>query len=402
MKYAWKGLKDNSFVEGTIEADEREDAIFLLKKDGITVTEIDNPKKKSTKSQKSLNKTKIKDVELLMFTKKLTTMMKAGLAIVPAIEMLKEQNENPNFNGIIEDLLILINSGVPLSQALGKYPNLFDNVYVNLIKAGESSGNLDTFLDRVSINLEKSIKIKKSIKKALMYPIILLTVALLVVGVMMIFVVPVFVEIFGNAGIELPLATRIVMSISDFLRDWTILIYISLLIIGFKFIKKQLINNEKFMFKLDALLLKSPVVGNLIINSIMARITMVLSNLIIGGVNLVQALEIVKNSISNSKIQTSLERVKREIFSGRPLSLSLRDTKDFPETMCGFIEVGEETGKLNDMLVTVSNYYEEEFDSTVDAFSQLLEPIMIVFLGVVIGFILVAMYTPIFQMGTTI
>jgi len=402
MKYAWKGLKENSFVEGTIEADEREDAIFLLKKDGITVTEIDNPKKKSTKSQKSLNKTKIKDVELLMFTKKLTTMMKAGLAIVPAMEMLKEQNENPNFNGIIEDLLILINSGVPLSQALGKYPNLFDNVYVNLIKAGESSGNLDTFLDRVSINLEKSIKIKKSIKKALMYPIILLTVALLVVGVMMIFVVPVFVEIFGNAGIELPLATRIVMSISDFLRDWTILIYISLLIIGFKFIKKQLINNEKFMFKLDALLLKSPVVGNLIINSIMARITMVLSNLIIGGVNLVQALEIVKNSISNSKIQTSLERVKREIFSGRPLSLSLRDTKDFPETMCGFIEVGEETGKLNDMLVTVSNYYEEEFDSTVDAFSQLMEPIMIVFLGVVIGFILVAMYTPIFQMGTTI
>ena len=402
MKYAWKGLKDNSFVEGTIEADEREDAIFLLKKDGITVTEIDNPKKKSTKSQKSLNKTKIKDVELLMFTKKLTTMMKAGLAIVPAMEMLKEQNENPNFNGIIEDLLILINSGVPLSQALGKYPNLFDNVYVNLIKAGESSGNLDTFLDRVSINLEKSIKIKKSIKKALMYPIILLTVALLVVGVMMIFVVPVFVEIFGNAGIELPLATRIVMSISDFLRDWTILIYISLLIIGFKFIKKQLINNEKFMFKLDALLLKSPVVGNLIINSIMARITMVLSNLIIGGVNLVQALEIVKNSISNSKIQTSLERVKREIFSGRPLSLSLRDTKDFPETMCGFIEVGEETGKLNDMLVTISNYYEEEFDSTVDAFSQLMEPIMIVFLGVVIGFILVAMYTPIFQMGTTI
>jgi type IV pilus assembly protein PilC len=402
MKYAWKGLKENSFVEGTIEADEREDAIFLLKKDGITVTEIDNPKKKSTKSQKSLNKTKIKDVELLMFTKKLTTMMKAGLAIVPAMEMLKEQNENPNFNGIIEDLLILINSGVPLSQALGNYPNLFDNVYVNLIKAGESSGNLDTFLDRVSINLEKSIKIKKSIKKALMYPIILLTVALLVVGVMMIFVVPVFVEIFGNAGIELPLATRIVMSISDFLRDWTILIYISALIIGFKFIKKQLINNEKFMFKLDGLLLKSPVVGNLIINSIMARITMVLSNLIIGGVNLVQALEIVKNSISNSKIQTSLERVKREIFSGRPLSLSLRDTKDFPETMCGFIEVGEETGKLNDMLVTVSNYYEEEFDSTVDAFSQLMEPIMIVFLGLVIGFILVAMYTPIFQMGTTI
>jgi type IV pilus assembly protein PilC len=328
-------------------------------------------------------------------------MMKAGLAIVPALEMLKVQNENPSFAPIIDELLLQINAGVPLSQCLEKHPNLFDNVYVNLIKAGEASGNLDTFLDRITYALEKSIKIKKAIKSAMMYPIILLVVAFTVVGVMMVFVVPVFVDIFADAGIELPPATKIVMAASDFLRSWAAPIFFVSVYLGFKFLKKVLQSNEALMMKFDKYLMKAPVLGKLVSDSIMARMAMVLANLIAGGVNLVEALEIVKNSISNSKIQFSLEKVKREIFSGRPFSKSLRETSDFPETMCGFIEVGEETGKLNEMLGTVAVYYEEEFDDSVDAFSQLLEPIMIVFLGVVIGFILVAMYTPIFQMGST-
>ena len=234
-----------------------------------------------------------------------------------------------------------------------------------------------------------------------MYPIILLVVAFTVVGVMMVFVVPVFVDIFADAGIELPPATKIVMAASDFLRSWAAPIFFVSVYLGFKFLKKVLQSNEALMMKFDKYLMKAPVLGKLVSDSIMARMAMVLANLIAGGVNLVEALEIVKNSISNSKIQFSLEKVKREIFSGRPFSKSLRETSDFPETMCGFIEVGEETGKLNEMLGTVAVYYEEEFDDSVDAFSQLLEPIMIVFLGVVIGFILVAMYTPIFQMGST-
>ena len=236
----------------------------------------------------------------------------------------------------------------------------------------------------------------------MMYPIILLLVAFTVVGVMMVFVVPVFVEIFGEAGIELPFATKIVMQISDFLRSpWAIAFFVGAFL-GFQVIKRTLRANDALMMKFDKFLMTAPVIGKLVSDAIMARMAMVLANLIAGGVNLVEALEIVKNSISNLKVGTSLEKVKREIFSGRPFSKSLRETKDFPETMCGFIEVGEETGKLNEMLNTVALYYEEEFDDSVDAFSQLLEPIMIVFLGVVIGFILVAMYTPIFQMGTTI
>ena len=404
MKFKWKGLEKNNFAEGEIEAEEKEDAIYLLKEQGVTVTTIEPlekpPKKK--KAPRASRNAKITDKELLLFTKKLATMMKAGLAIVPALEMLKVQNENPSFAPIIDELLLQINAGVPLSQCLEKHPNLFDNVYVNLIKAGEASGNLDTFLDRIVYALDKSIKIKKAIKSAMMYPIILLIVAFTVVGVMMVFVVPVFVEIFGEAGIELPFATKIVMQVSDFLRSvWAIAFFVGTFI-GYQLIKRSLQANDALMMRFDKFLMTAPVVGKLVSDSIMARMAMVLANLIAGGVNLVEALEIVKNSISNLKVGTSLEKVKREIFSGRPFSKSLRETKDFPETMCGFIEVGEETGKLNEMLNTVALYYEEEFDDSVDAFSQLLEPIMIVFLGVVIGFILVAMYTPIFQMGTTI
>ncbi|MFT6394871.1 MAG: type IV pilus assembly protein PilC, partial [Methylophilaceae bacterium] len=385
------------------EAEDKEVAIYLLRKEGVTVTTIDPlEKEKKKKKERKSSSAKITDKELLLFTRKMATMMKAGLAIVPALEMLKVQNENPSFAPIIEELLLQINAGVPLSQCLERHPNLFDVVYVNLIKAGEASGNLDTFLDRITYALEKSIKIRKAIKSAMMYPIILLIVAFSVVGVMMIFVVPVFVEIFADAGLELPFATRIVMNISDFLRSPYAVAFGIGAIITFKVLKGILTSNDALMMKFDKYIMTVPVLGKLVSDSIMARMAMILANLIAGGVNLVEALEIVKNSISNLKIQTSLEKVKREIYSGRPFSKSLRETGDFPETMCGFIEVGEETGKLNEMLGTVALYYEEEFDDSVDAFSQLLEPIMIVFLGVIIGFILVAMYTPIFEMGTTI
>ena len=406
MMYAWKGLKNNTFAEGQIEAENKEEAIFALKQDGTIVTTIDDdaPKKETEAKVKKVPRggLKIEDKELLLFTKKLTTMMKAGLAIVPALEMLKVQSENPKFTPIINDLLLQISAGIPLSASFEKYPTVFDNVYINLVKAGEVSGNLDTFLERITLNLEKTISIKKAIKSAMMYPIILLCVAVSVVGVMMIFVVPVFVDIFGNAGVELPAATQIVMAMSDFLRSWTAPIILGAIFGVIMIIKKALQRNLPLMQKFDKAIMKVPVLGQLISDSIMARITMVLANLIAGGVNLIEAMEIVKNSIGNTQIQYSLEQVKRDIFSGKPFSSALRDTKDFPETMCGFIEVGEETGKLNEMLTTVSLYYEEEFDNSVDSFSQLLEPLMIVFLGLVIGFILVAMYTPIFKMGTAV
>ena len=408
MKYNWKGIKENTLTQGDIESESKEDAIYELKKDNVIVTDIQDAdpktakKVKVVKQKKATSRVKIKDKELLLFSRKLATMLKAGLAIVPALKMLKQQAENPNFIPVIDDLLIKINAGIPLSQAFESYPNLFDVVYTNLIKAGEASGNLDTFLERICINLEKTIRIKKAIKGAMSYPIILLIVAFSVVGVMMIFVVPVFVEIFGNANIELPGPTKLVMAISEFLRSIWAPIYIGSFI-GFIMIMRGILkSNRKLMRKYHYGLMKLPVLGKLISDSIYARFSMVLANLISGGVNLIEATEITKNSIPNIRIQDSIEKVKRDIFSGKPFSSSLRETGDFPETMCGFIEVGEETGKLNEMLTTVSVYYEGEFDDSVESFSSMLEPLMIVFLGVVIGFILVAMYQPIFLMGSTV
>jgi type IV pilus assembly protein PilC len=406
MKYAWKGLKSNSFVDGETDAEDEDEAIFGLKSDGIIVTYIKavgqtkNVRKDVvTKIPKRL---KISTQELLLFTKKFTTMIKAGLAIVPALRMLKAQAENPSFVPVIDDLLRSINTGVTLSSAFERYPQLFDTVYINLVRAGEASGNLDVFLARITINLEKTLKIKKAIKAAMMYPIILLTVAISVVGVMMVFVVPVFVEIFGNANVELPESTKLVMSISDFLRSWTAPIIFLSAFFSLRLLKSVINNNAVLSQKFDKGMMHLPVLGPLIRDSIMARFSMVLANLISGGVNLIEATEIVQSSINNARIKASIDSVRRDIFSGELLSAALRKTGDFPETMCGFIEVGEETGKLNEMLTTVSIYYEEEFDSSVESFSSMLEPIMIVFLGVVIGFILVSMYQPIFLMGSAV
>ena len=401
MKFVWKGLKSNAFVSGTLEAPSKDEAIFSLKNEGVIVTEIvaNSQEVRDFKEKKSFFKSKVKDAELLLFTRKLSTMISAGLALVPALTMLRNQSENEALTVIINDLLNQVNAGIPLSKSLEKYPDLFDVVYINLVKAGEASGGLDTFLKRISINLEKKIKIIRALKSAMMYPTILLSVATIVVGVMMIFVVPTFVEIFANAGVALPGPTKLVMAISNFFRSQYLPISVAIIYMGFFFFKKSLKNNLALRKNIDKKTLSLPVMGKLIENSIMARFSMVLSNLISGGVNLVESMEIAKNSIPNEHIRESLDKVKRDIFSGRPFANSLRETKSFPETLCGFVEVGEETGKLNDMLNTISLFYEEEFDVSVENFSQLLEPIMIVFLGVVIGFILVAMYMPIFKMG---
>ena len=326
-------------------------------------------------------------------------MIEAGLAIVPALKMLKTQSENPQLAKIIENIVEKVNAGIPLSAALEAYPDLFDNIYVNLTKAGEASGSLDIFLKKISANLEKQMKIVRALKGAMMYPMALMTVAFIVIAVMMIYVVPVFVEIFSSASIELPLPTRMIMAMSDFFRSIYMLITVVIIFASYKYITNKLKTDLQLKMKLDRKILTMPLFGKIIENSVMARFSTVLANLISGGVSLIEAMEISKNSLTNEYIKDGLDKVKREIYSGRPFAVALREAKMFPETLCGFVEVGEETGKLNDMLATISKFYEDEFDHSVSNFSQLLEPIMISFLGVIIGFILVAMYMPIFKMG---
>jgi len=407
MIFYWKGLQRNDFKSGEIEALTQDEAVFKLKNDGIIITEIHSGEPGLTASEKkgsidSFLKKRITESELLLFTKKFSAMIEAGLAIVPALRMLQSQSENPVLVEILESVINKVNAGIPLSKSLEDYPELFDNVYISLVKAGEAGGSLDTFMRKISINLEKKLKIIRSLKGALMYPIALLTVAIVVVAIMMVYVVPIFVGIFGAGGVKLPLPTRIIMGISDFFRSYYMIVLVVGLIVAYQVIKSAFKNNLNLRIKLDEKKLSMPLFGKLLEGSIMARFSTVLSNLIAGGVGLIEAMEIAKNSISNEYVRKALDQVKRDIYSGKPFAGALREAKCFPPALCGFVEVGEETGKLNDMLSTIATFYEEEFDSAVANFSQLLEPIMIVFLGVVIGFILLAMYMPIFNMGAAV
>lgn len=407
MIFYWKGLQRNDFKSGEIESLSQDEAIFKLKNDGVIVTEIHSNEPELADSKRkggidSFLRKRVSESELLLFTRKLSAMIQAGLAIVPALKMLQSQSENPVLVEVLDDIINKVNAGVTLSKALEVHPDLFDNVYISLVKAGEAGGSLDVFLKKISMNLEKKLKIVRSLKGALIYPIVLLTVAAVVVAIMMIYVVPIFVGIFGSSGVTLPLPTRVIMAISDFFRSYYMLLLVGTLVVAYQMFKSMLKSNLAMRIKLDEKKLSMPLFGLLLQGSIMARFSTVLSNLIAGGVGLIESMEIAKNSISNEYVRQGLDQVKRDIYSGKPFAGALREAKCFPPALCGFVEVGEETGKLNDMLSTIASFYEEEFDSAVANFSQLLEPIMIVFLGVVIGFILVAMYMPIFNMGSAV
>lgn len=411
MKYLWKGLKSGNFSNGIIEALTEDEAVFLLKQQGVVITEIYGdetlgaaPKivANESKSNGKIKKFNINDKELLLLTRKLTAMLGSGLAVVPALEMLRDQAEKDDLQYILSKIVDEVNAGIPISKSMESFPQTFDTVYINLIKAGESSGSLETFLQKICTSLEKKIKIINALKSALTYPIILLVVAVGVIVVMLTFVVPVFAEMYSGSGATLPRPTQIVMSISDFIRSFEALVLLFGIGLSVFFFKRKLSTDKDFKVKFDKRILNLPVFGDLIRNSAIARMASVLANLVTAGVGLIEALEISRQSISNEYIKEGIENIKRNVYSGNTLESIMRDDPRFPSTFKAFVSVGESTGKLNEMLTSISKFYEDEFDSSVDRMSQMLEPAMILFLGVTIGFILVAMYMPIFNMGKAI
>lgn len=411
MKFLWKGLQAGDFSSGVMDALTEEEAVYLLKQQGVIITEIYSDesvapakpiKPIAVDTPKNLKRVKIKGKQLLLFTRKLSAMLGSGLAVVPALEMLRDQSEDKGMRQLLSEVVEDVNAGIPISKALEKYPDTFDSVYINLIRAGESSGSLESFLQKICTSLEKKIKIISSLKSALTYPMILLIVAVGVIMVMMTFVVPVFAEMYSGNGASLPTPTRVVMSISDFIRSPQALVILIIIVGFFIFLKKKIKSNIALKTKFDKKLLDLPVFGDLIRNSAIARLASVLANLVSAGVGLLEALEIARQSINNEYIKEGVENIKRKVYSGNTLESIMKDDPRFPETFKAFVGVGEKTGKLNDMLGSIANFYEDEFDGSVDRLSQMLEPAMILFLGVTIGFILVAMYMPIFSMGKAI
>tara|TARA_B100000989_G_C19494662_1_gene451425 strand:- start:51 stop:1292 length:1242 start_codon:yes stop_codon:yes gene_type:complete len=409
--FTYKGISEGKYVDGEIEALNLDEASHKLKEQKIIITNIvrSSKKKKTEEKEKKkgkglslFGKKKAKVEDVLIFSKQFATMVKAGLPILQVLGMLRDQIESPAMKDVIEDIRKSLEGGVTLSKCFEKYPELFDNVYVNLIKAGEASGKLDVFLLKIVESLEKKENIRKKIKSALMYPSIMFTVAITVSAFMLVKVVPVFAKMYDGMGIELPAATATIMAMSDFLRGTggKILLFGSIgFFFGFKYVTSK---NEKIKYAWHKQVLKLPIFGDMILKSMLARISLIMGNLSAAGVNLLESLEISKSVSTNVVVLESLENVKKGVFSGDTLTkLFLKDPL-FPPTFSQLISVGEQTGQLDEMFGSVAKYYEAEFDTTVDNLSALIEPIMIVFMGIMIGGLMIAMYSPIFNVGALI
>ena len=406
--FTYKGISAGKYVEGTIEAMNQDEASFKLKEQKIIITKLIRTKKKAAEKKKgagggfSLFKKKIKPEDVVIFSKQFATMVKAGLPILNVLTMLRDQLEHPELKIVVEDIRKNLEGGLTLSKCFEKYPKTFDNIYINLIKAGEASGKLDVFLMKLVDSLEKREKVKKKIKSALTYPVVMFVVAITVMVFMLIKVVPIFAEMYEGMGVALPTPTAVIMNASNFMRGTGGLMLAIISITGFIIFRYLTTKIPAIRYKWHGRVLKMPVFGDMILKSLIARISLIMGNLSSAGVNLLESIEIAKQVSNNDVVTQALENVKKGVFSGDTLTKLFLKEPTFPPTFSQLISVGEQTGNLDEMFTSVSNYFEEEFDTAVDNMSSLIEPIMIVFMGTMIGGLMIAMYSPIFNVGSII
>ena len=403
--FTYKGISAGKYVEGNIEAINQEEASFKLKEQKIIITNLVRTKKKAAEKPKkkgggfSFGKKAVKPQDVVIFSKQFATMVKAGLPILNVLAMIRDQIEHPTVKEIVEDIRKNLEGGVTLSKCFEKHPKVFDNIYINLIKAGEASGKLDLFLLKLVESLEKREKVKKKIKGALTYPIVMFSVAITVMVFMLIKVVPVFAEMYSGMGVPLPTPTAVIMTASNFMRGSGGLTLGLVVLISFVLFKYLTSKVPAIRYRWHARVLKLPVFGDMILKSLISRIALIMGNLSSAGVNLLESIEIAKQVSNNDVVTQALENVKKGVFSGDTLTKLFLREPVFPPTFSQLISVGEQTGSLDEMFESVANYYEEEFDTSVEAMSSLIEPIMIVFMGSMIGGLMIAMYAPIFNVG---
>lgn len=393
-KFTWEGLdKKGQRVKGEMFAASDNVVKLMLRSKGVTPKKI---KRELFSSPKA-----IKDEEVTMFTRQLSTMMKAGVPLLQSFEIVANGHANPSVGKLLNSIKQDIETGSSLSQAFSKYPKQFDALFCNLIEAGEQAGILDNILDRLALYKEKMLAIKSKIKSALFYPIAVVAVAFGVTAVIMIFVVPQFAEIFRGFGAELPGPTLIVVAISNFfIHQWYVMIgAIVGLITG---TKKLLERSKKARDIRDRLILKLPVFGGIMQKSSVARWCRTLSTMFTAGVPIVDALNSVAGASGNVVYYNATKKIQSEISTGTSLNVAMDNANIFPAMMIQMAAIGEESGALDVMLTKVAEFYEQEVDDAVGALSSLLEPIIIVFLGVVVGGIVVAMYLPIFKLGSVV
>lgn len=392
--YAWEGKdRTGKTVRGEIRAGGEAIVNVTLRRQGILVTKV---KKKAYRSGK-----KITDKDLTLFTRQLATMMKAGVPLLQAFDIVGKGHANPSMSKLIMDLRNDVETGTSLNNAFRKYPLYFDPLFCNLVGAGEQAGILEDLLTRLAIYKEKTLAIKGKIKSALMYPISILAIAFVVTAVIMIWVVPAFKEVFKTFGADLPTPTLIVMAISEFFVSYWWLIFGSLfgsLYFFFQSWRRSL----KLQQAMDRLLLRLPIFGPVIRKATIARWTRTLSTMFAAGVPLVEALDSVGGAAGNYVYLEATRKIQTEVSTGTSLTISMQNVNVFPNMVIQMVQIGEESGSLDAMLGKVADFFEEEVDEAVAALSSLMEPLIMVVLGVLIGGLVVAMYMPIFKLGSVV
>ena len=384
--------------KGKIEADNEELARELLFSRGIVRIEKlkeDKPFFKTELDFSFLNRVTLKDI--LVFTRQLYAMVHAGIPIVTALKVIKDQITNKRFKQITEDLASHIEEGGRFSTALSKYRNTFGNFYISMIKAAEESGTLEETLKRLSDYLEKIEKLRGKIKSALFYPVFVLVITTIIIGGILVFVVPTFKTLYEDLGGELPALTQSIINTSNFLRN-----YIDWIVLGFVVTVVMLVQLRKIKqvrYVMDSFLLHLPIFGELILKSNIASFSRTLSSTITSGLNILDALSIAGETANNEVLRKAIDGVREQVEKGISISVALSRYKVFPPMLINMVAIGEEAGTLDEMLTKVADFYEEEVDRTVDALTSLIEPMMMVFIGGIIGFIIIAMYLPIFKMG---
>lgn len=383
-------------VKGEATSKNLELAKAQLRKQGITVKNIRQKPKPLFQSKKA-----IKAIDIAIFTRQLATMMKAGVPLTQSFEIVADSLENPSMKELVLQLKADIESGTNFATALKKHPRYFDDLFCSLIEAGEQSGALETMLERVAIYKEKTELLKAKIKKAVKYPISVIIVATIVTAILLIKVVPIFAEMFAGFGADLPAPTQFVVNMSDWMVNnfIVLIVIIAALIISFVQAKRR---SKAFRDNLDRLALKLPVFGNIIYKSIIARFCRTLSTTFAAGVPLIDALNSTAGATNNVAYYNATQRIKEDVATGQQLQFAIRSTNLFPSMVIQMIGIGEEAGSLEDMLDKTATYYENEVDNAVDGLTSLMEPMIMAFLGVIIGGLVVAMYLPIFKMGDVV
>jgi len=392
--FEWEGKDRNGKqVRGEIRAVGENQVKSSLRRQGVTPTKI---KKRRMRSGKS-----IRPKDMAIFTRQLATMMKAGVPLLQAFDIVGRGNPNPSVTKLLNDIRQDVETGTSLSTAFRKYPLHFDNLYCNLVEAGESAGILDQLLDRLAVYMEKTEAIKSKIKSALMYPIAVLVVAFVVVSVIMIFVIPSFKQVFSSFGGELPAPTLIVIAMSEFFISYWYLIFGGIGG-GLYFFMQAWQRNEKVQAFMDRLMLKLPIFGVMVDKSCVARWTRTLSTMFAAGVPLVEALDSVGGASGNIVYQKATQKIQQEVSTGTALTAAMTNVNLFPSMVLQMCAIGEESGSIDHMLGKAADFFEAEVDDMVAGISSLMEPIIIVVLGTIIGGIVVSMYLPIFKLGQVV